>query len=75
MTDWKAWKMVQAFGALVCGVTRKHVPRPLRKVERLSLIYRNGIVDISNASQWRICDRCGEMTADAKRRKHGGKDE
>ena len=25
MTDWKAWKMVQAFGALVCGVTRKHV--------------------------------------------------
>jgi len=24
MTDWKAWKMVQAIGSIVCGMKRKH---------------------------------------------------
>jgi len=24
MSDWKAWRMVQAFGSLVCGLTRRH---------------------------------------------------
>ena len=57
MTDWKAWKMVRAFGSLVCGVTRKHP-------------YSRAYVPDETAPdvKEKRCTRCGEVKP-VKRRK------
>ncbi len=54
MIDWKAWRMVRAFGALVCGVARKHQ-------------WGRGF-DVGDGEAHKRCRRCGEVR-EVKRKK------